>query len=347
MTSELMAPILSLDNLVVHYSQRAMHRNDGSPPVRAVEGVGLSIGRRETLALVGESGSGKSTVARAIVGLVPPTSGEVTFMGEVLGPGMGRSKAACRGMQMVFQNSRASLNPRKRVRQCIAEPMRINGFSRARADARVDDLLDLVGLARRHADRFPTELSGGQQQRVNIARALALEPQLLVLDEPVSALDVSVQAQIINLFLDLQEQLGLSYLFISHDLAVVAGLADRIAVMYLGRILETGPAADVISRPVHPYTQALISAVPVSDPALRGGSKRIRLSGDLPSPTNPPSGCTFRTRCWRAQEQCAAEFPPNVAWDAEGGHMHRCLFPAERDAGVVHEGMSPRININY
>jgi oligopeptide/dipeptide ABC transporter ATP-binding protein len=334
-------PILRVDDLVVHFSQRAMRRRDGSPPVRAVEGVSLEIGRRETLALVGESGSGKSTVARAIVGMVTPTAGDIHFEGERLGGGLGRhSKAACRGMQMVFQNTRGSLNPRMRVRQCIDEPMRVNGYSRARTQARTEELLGLVGLTRRQAERFPPELSGGQQQRVGIARALALEPRLLVLDEPVSALDVSVQAQILNLFMDLQEQLGLSYLFISHDLAVVAGLADRIAVMYLGKILETGPADAIIGGPVHPYTQALISAVPIDEPRQRGSSKRIMLTGDLPSPTNPPSGCNFRTRCWRATAQCAIDVPPNVAWDAGGTHLHRCLFPAERDTGVYAEPAS-------
>lgn len=334
-------PILRVDDLVVHYSQRAMRRRDGAPPVRAVEGVSLTIGPRETLALVGESGSGKSTVARAIVGMVTPTTGDIYFQGERLGGGIGRqSKAACRGMQMVFQNTRASLNPRMRIRQCIGEPMQVNGYSRSRIQARTDELLGLVGLTQRQADRFPTELSGGQQQRVGIARALALEPQLLVLDEPVSALDVSVQAQILNLFLDLQDQLGLSYLFISHDLAVVAGLADRIAVMYLGKILETGPADEIVGGPVHPYTQALISAVPIDEPRQRGSSKRIMLSGDLPSPTNPPSGCTFRTRCWRPMPQCAVEVPPIARWGDGGSHLHRCLYPAERDTVVDAEPTS-------
>jgi peptide/nickel transport system ATP-binding protein len=302
-----------------------------------VQGVSLSIGLRETLALVGESGSGKSTVARSIVGLVTPTGGDITFQGERLVSGSTRSKESCRGMQMVVQNSRASLNPRKRVGQCIAEPMRVNGYSKARTKARIDELLGLVGLTRRHAERFPAELSGGQQQRVSIARALALEPQLLVLDEPVSALDVSVQAQILNLFLDLQDQLGLSYLFISHDLAVVAGIADRIAVMYLGKILETGPAEAIIGRPVHPYTQALISAVPISEPGERGSAKRIMLSGDLPSPTDPPSGCVFRTRCWRAQDRCASEVPADTVWGNDGTHLHRCLFPVEHGTGVASE----------
>jgi peptide/nickel transport system ATP-binding protein len=327
-------PVLTVDDLVVHFTPR--HR-DGSPPVRAVQGVSLSIGLRETLALVGESGSGKSTVARSIVGLVTPTGGDITFQGERLVSGSTRSKESCRGMQMVFQNSRASLNPRKRVGQCIAEPMRVNGYSKARTKARIDELLGLVGLTRRHAERFPAELSGGQQQRVSIARALALEPQLLVLDEPVSALDVSVQAQILNLFLDLQDQLGLSYLFISHDLAVVAGIADRIAVMYLGKILETGPAEAIIGRPVHPYTQALISAVPISEPGERGSAKRIMLSGDLPSPTDPPSGCVFRTRCWRAQDRCASEVPADTVWGNDGTHLHRCLFPVEHGTGVASE----------
>jgi oligopeptide/dipeptide ABC transporter ATP-binding protein len=324
--------ILRVDDLAVHFVPR---RHDGSPPVRAVQGVSLAIGQRETLALVGESGSGKSTVARSIVGLITPTAGEISFRGKPLAVKSTRSKEACRGMQMVFQNSRASLNPRKRVWQCIAEPMQVSGYSKARTGARIEELLALVGLTRRHAERFPTELSGGQQQRVSIARALALEPQLLVLDEPVSALDVSVQAQILNLFLDLQEQLGLSYLFISHDLAVVAGVADRIAVMYLGKILETGRADTIISKPVHPYTQALISAVPISEPGERGRSKRIMLSGDLPSPSNPPSGCSFRTRCWRVQEQCAVDIPPEALWgNDDPAHVHRCLFPVERATGV-------------
>ncbi|MDQ1545907.1 MAG: oligopeptide transport system ATP-binding protein [Actinomycetota bacterium] len=317
---------LDVEDLKVHFSHTGPGKRD-APPVRAVDGVSLSLGRGETLALVGESGSGKSTVARAIMGLVPRTSGSITFQGERLGDGH-RSPLQRHGLQMVFQNARGSLNPRMRVADCITEPMRINHISSAQRATRLDELLDMVGLSRRQAERFPQELSGGQQQRVGIARSLALAPSVLILDEPVSALDVSVQAQILNLLADLQDELGLSYLFISHDLAVVAALSDRVSVMFLGRVVETGTTEQIIRHAVHPYTQALNSAVPIEDPALRGRGTRIVLTGDLPSPSNPPSGCTFHTRCWRAESECPLRVPALVPW-GDSDHLHACLFPSE------------------
>jgi oligopeptide transport system ATP-binding protein len=326
--------MLEVRDLKVHFPQTGPGRRD-APPVRAVDGVTLSLAKGETLALVGESGSGKSTVARAIMGLVPRTSGSVAFQGEQLGDGH-KGRLQRQGLQMVFQNARGSLNPRMRVGDCITEPMRINHVSSAQRVTRLSELLDMVGLSRRQGQRFPQELSGGQQQRVGIARSLALSPSVLILDEPVSALDVSVQAQILNLLGDLQDELGLSYLFISHDLAVVAALSDRVSVMFLGRIAETGTTDEVIAHAVHPYTQALNSAVPIEDPALRGAGTRIVLTGDLPSPSNPPSGCTFHTRCWRAQSECPLTTPTLERWK-DTDHMHTCLFPSEEipaDAGA-------------
>jgi oligopeptide transport system ATP-binding protein len=318
--------VLDVKDLKVHFPQTGPGKRDARP-VRAVDGVNLSLARGETLALVGESGSGKSTVARAVMGLVPRTSGTVSFRGEQLAEGH-RGRLQRHGLQMVFQNARGSLNPRMRVGDCITEPMRINHASATRRDARLGELLDMVGLSRRQAERFPQELSGGQQQRVGIARSLALAPSVLILDEPVSALDVSVQAQILNLLADLQDELGLSYLFISHDLAVVAALSDRVSVMFLGRVVETGTTEQIIDHAVHPYTQALNSAVPIEDPALRGQGTRIVLTGDLPSPSNPPSGCTFHTRCWRSESECPLREPALVPWE-NTDHLHACLFPSE------------------
>jgi oligopeptide transport system ATP-binding protein len=319
-------PLLDVRDLKVHFPQTGPGRR-GAAPVRAVDGVALSLGRGETLALVGESGSGKSTVARAIMGLAPRTSGSVSFRGQELADGR-KGREQRHGLQMVFQNARGSLNPRMRVGACITEPMRISHIGAAARAARLTELLDMVGLSRRQAERFPQELSGGQQQRVGIARSLALSPSVLILDEPVSALDVSVQAQILNLLGDLQDELGLSYLFISHDLAVVAALSDRVSVMFLGRVVETGTTDDIINHSVHPYTQALNSAVPIEDPALRGEGTRIVLTGDLPSPSNPPTGCSFHTRCWRAQSECPLTEPKLEQW-GDGEHSHACLFPSE------------------
>jgi ABC-type glutathione transport system ATPase component len=265
------APILVVDDLRVHFPGHG----DGSV-VKAVDGVDLALQRRETLAIVGESGSGKSTIARTIMGLIAPTSGSIRFEDAPLASlSSKRSKAQRRGLQMVFQNSRSSLNPRMRIGQSIAEPLRIHGIARKERDQRVAELVDMVGLSQRQAQRLPHELSGGQQQRVGIARALALNPKVVVLDEPVSALDVSVQAQVLNLLSDLQQTLGLAYIFISHDLAVVQSLSDRALVLFHGRAVEEGTACQIVERPVHPYTKALVSAVPISDPRQRGPRGRI------------------------------------------------------------------------
>jgi oligopeptide/dipeptide ABC transporter ATP-binding protein len=297
--------LLAVDGVVKHFRGR----NGGV--VRAVDGVSFTVTPGETFALVGESGSGKSTIARLILRLVRPDSGRITFTGS--------------RVQMVFQDPYASLDPRMSARAIVAEPLVI---ARRRRDAttRVPELFALVGLGTEHMDRYPHELSGGQRQRVGIARALALEPDLVVLDEPVSALDVSIQAQILNLLADLQARLGLAYLFIAHDLSVVRHVADRVAVMHLGEIVEAAPADALFREPAHPYTQALLSAVPEPDPAGERERQRLVLRGEVPSAEDPPSGCRFRTRCWRAQERCEAEHPALTAHDGVN-HPVACHFP--------------------
>ncbi|WP_116996879.1 ABC transporter ATP-binding protein [Desertimonas flava] len=315
--------------------------------VRAVDDVSLTLHRGRTLGLVGESGSGKSTLARMLVGVERPTAGRVLLDGtditDLLGTRGSRAerRALRRRVQMVFQDPYTSLNPRMTVGDIVAEPYRIHpdavpAGGRERA---VRELLDLVGLDPDHVNRYPHQFSGGQRQRIGIARALAVKPEVLVCDEPVSALDVSVQGQVINLLEDLQDELGLSYLFIAHDLAVVRHIADEVAVMYLGSIVEHGVAADVYDRPAHPYTRALMSAVPIPDPAARLASPEIVLEGDLPSPADVPSGCRFHTRCWLARRlvaegepavdgvpsPCATEAPPLVA-GAGTGHTGACHF---------------------
>ena len=296
--------------------------------VRAVEDVSFAIGRGEVLALVGESGSGKSTTGRLILRLLEPTAGSVRFDGvDLLGLGRREMRAFRRRMQIVFQDPFSSLNPHLRVADMLEEAMVIHGLEPdgAARRARVDELLATVGLRPEYGRRFPHEFSGGQRQRLAIARALAVKPEFIVADEPVSALDVSIQAQVVNLLDDLQRRFGIALLFIAHDLAVVRHVATRVAVMYLGRIVEIGDAESVFARPSHPYTRALISAIPVPDPDAR--RERILLGGEIPSPMAPPSGCVFRTRCPHATEACAREVPPLEA--RAPGHMSACLRAAE------------------
>jgi len=323
--------LLEVRNLVKEFPVRSpgvVRRVVGK--VQAVSDVSFDLAAGETLGLVGESGCGKSTTGRSVLQLLQATSGSVTFDGrELTDLSVREMRPLRREMQIVFQDPYASLNPRMQVSQTIAEPLRTHGLAAGRETERVAELLAMVGLNPEHGNRYPHEFSGGQRQRIGIARALAVEPKFLVLDEPVSALDVSVQAGIINLLGDLQGELGLAYLFIAHDLSVVRHIADRVAVMYLGRIVEIGPVDRIYQEPRHPYTKALLSAVPVADPHKEKIRNRITIQGDVPSPVNPPSGCRFRTRCWKATERCASE-TPQLAVDASG-RAAACHFPEARD----------------
>lgn len=306
----MLEPLVSIQNLKKHYSIGKSLFGSTTKWLKAVDGISLEVGKGETVGLVGESGCGKSTLGRMVVGLLEPTDGEVYFEGRPLLE-KGRNKRDLgRKIQMVFQDPYASLNPRMNVANIIAEPLHLHHMgTHSERRKRVDELLERVGLSAAHGSRYPEEFSGGQRQRIGIARALALNPQLIVCDEPVSALDVSIQAQILNLLKDIQEENGLSYIFIAHGLQAVKHISNRIVVMYLGKVMEISETDMLFERPLHPYTQALISAVPEPDPTIRD-RERIILKGDLPSPANPPVGCRFHTRCPIATERCKQEEPP-------------------------------------
>ncbi len=322
-------PLLTVNDLVKHFVKREFLLGREVSRVRAVDGVSFTLQAGETLGIVGESGCGKSTLARCIMKLIEPTSGQIVFRDvDITGLSRGQMQPLRREMMMVFQDPYGSLNPRKRVGWIVAEPLEVHHWgAKGEIKERVQALLSRVGLNPEHYNRLPHEFSGGQRQRIGIARALALEPKLIVCDEPVSALDVSVQSQILNLLADLQEEFALSYVFITHNLDVVRRVANRVMVMYLGKAVEAGPVEDLYNHPQHPYTGSLLSAVPIPNPRLARLRRPIVLEGDVPSPINPPSACRFHPRCPRAQAICAQEYPPRRHFERD--HFADCYFPLE------------------
>jgi peptide/nickel transport system ATP-binding protein/oligopeptide transport system ATP-binding protein len=326
-TAQQQSDLLTVTGLVKHFPIRRGLLQRQVAAVQAVDGIDFSVKRGETLALVGESGCGKSTTGRLVTRLEEPTAGSIMFEGrDISHLSEGRMRPLRRDVQIIFQDPYSSLNPRHTVGKIVGAPYRLQdvnpegGIKKA-----VQELLELVGLNPEHYNRYPHEFSGGQRQRIGIARTLALKPKLIVLDEPVSALDVSIQAQVVNLLEDLQEELDLTYVFIAHDMSVVRHVSDRVAVMYLGKIVEIGDRESLYARPMHPYTVALMSAVPVPDTKRRTERNRIRLEGDVPSPINPPPACRFHTRCWKAQQVCRTEEPP--LYELATGHRVACHFP--------------------
>ncbi|GLX70115.1 ABC transporter ATP-binding protein [Paenibacillus glycanilyticus] len=314
-------PLVKVNNLRKYFNL------GGGNILKAVNEIDFSIARGETVGVVGESGCGKSTAGRTILRLYEPTSGNVTFNGEDIYKMKGaKLKQMRRDMQMIFQDPYASLNPRMTITDVIGEALDIHGLAGSRAERKrkVEDLLDLVGLNPDHATRYPHEFSGGQRQRIGIARALAVDPKFIIADEPISALDVSIQAQVVNLMQDLQRKMGLTYLFIAHDLSMVKHISDRVAVMYLGKIVELAESSELYSSPAHPYTRALLSANPIPDPEIEATRERIVLAGDLPSPINPPTGCQFHTRCPMATEKCKTDEPKLV--EVRKGHFASCHY---------------------
>ncbi|MFC8718613.1 ABC transporter ATP-binding protein [Kitasatospora sp. NPDC057198] len=335
-------PILEVRDLVKHYplSQGILFKKQVGA-VKAVDGISFTLHKGETLGIVGESGCGKSTLAKVLMNLERATAGQVLYKGEDISRLSGAAlKAVRRNIQMVFQDPYTSLNPRMTVGDIIGETFEIHPEVAPKGDRRkaVQDLLDVVGLNPEYINRYPHQFSGGQRQRIGIARGLALKPEVIICDEPVSALDVSVQAQVINLLEQLQQDFELSYMFIAHDLSIVRHISDRVGVMYLGKMVEIGTDLEIYDHATHPYTQALLSAVPVPDPAAREHRDRIILSGDIPSPANPPSGCRFRTRCWKAEERCSTELPLLAVPELLAGgarHESACHFAAEREPAAA------------